>query len=234
MASILKEEEALLEELTKEKATKAVVEVNRQPFLKRSTLSSLPLALQRRVVREFLLRLKGDLRDISFRDVESVLSLDKEKEFKLKKNLILKREADMVSLKKRDPPEIEFEHRWRETDSLEIEEVGLIFKGKRMKREKPRRLDFDDSKVAFLDRAKLRFPLVVRNRRQGDRYQPLGAPGKKKLKEIMRAKGIPVSERGRRPVFLSGEEIAWVLGLPVSEKFKVVPKTKEIFVIEKS
>jgi tRNA(Ile)-lysidine synthase len=47
----------------------------------------------------------------------------------------------------------------------------------------------------------------------------------------MRAKGIPQRERDRYPVFLSGNEIVWVLGLPVSEKFKVTPNTREVFVI---
>ena len=80
--------------------------------------------------------------------------------------------------------------------------------------------------------AKLRFPLLIRNRRRGDRYQPLGAPGQKKLKEIMRAKGIPLSEREKRPVFLCGEEIVWVLGLPVSEKHKISEKTGKIFTVK--
>jgi tRNA(Ile)-lysidine synthase len=79
----------------------------------------------------------------------------------------------------------------------------------------------------------LKFPLLVRNRSEGDRYQPLGAPGQKKLKEIMRAKGIPLSERERRPVFLSEDKIIWILGLPVSEKFKVEEGTSDIFAIKK-
>jgi tRNA(Ile)-lysidine synthase len=84
---------------------------------------------------------------------------------------------------------------------------------------------------AYLDLDKLQFPLHVRNRQDGDRYQPLGSPGRKKLKEIMRAKNIPRPERGRNPVFLSGDEIVWVLGLPVSEKHKITPKTRTAFVV---
>ncbi|NOR21811.1 MAG: tRNA lysidine(34) synthetase TilS, partial [Candidatus Aminicenantes bacterium] len=85
----------------------------------------------------------------------------------------------------------------------------------------------------FLDLGKLKLPLLVRNRSEGDRYQPLGAPGQKKLKEIMRAKGIPLSERERLPVFLSGDKIIWILGLPVSKKFKVEKGTSDIFAIKK-
>jgi tRNA(Ile)-lysidine synthase len=49
----------------------------------------------------------------------------------------------------------------------------------------------------------------------------------------MRAKGIPLSERERRPVFLSRGEIVWILGLPVSEKFKVEKGTSNIFALKK-
>jgi tRNA(Ile)-lysidine synthase len=59
----------------------------------------------------------------------------------------------------------------------------------------------------------------------------LGAPGHKKLKEILRAKDIPLTEREKIPVFLSGDEIVWVLGLPVAEKFKISDKTKEVLVL---
>jgi tRNA(Ile)-lysidine synthase len=59
----------------------------------------------------------------------------------------------------------------------------------------------------------------------------LGAPGHKKLKEIMRAKSIPLIEREKKPVFLSENEIVWVLGLPVAERFKVSDRTKEVLVL---
>jgi len=47
----------------------------------------------------------------------------------------------------------------------------------------------------------------------------------------MRAKNIPQPERDRHPVFLSGDEIVWVLGLPVSEKYKITPETNKVFVV---
>lgn len=233
IAFILQEEEALLDELGKKKAQKAIIQTSNQALLEWKSLSSLPLALQRRVVREFMLRLKGDLRDVSFKDVESVLGLGKGKEFQLGKDLILQRQGEFVSLKKRASPKARYEYSWSARGLLEIKELGLSFRGRRMEKKDIGALDFNDERKAFIDRAKLRFPLLIRNRKEGDRYQSLGAPGKKKLKEIMRAKGIPTPERGRRPVFLSGREIVWVLGLPVGEKFKIDKTTKDIFVIEK-
>ncbi len=231
IASIIREEDSLLEKITQEKAQRAVLKKDNRISLQIESVSSLPRSLARRVVRDFISELRGNLRGISFEDVESVLSLGEGKEFPLKKDLVLRREKSQIFLKKESPP-IRYEYKWEGKGSLEIKELKLKFEGKKIKRRNSFRLDFDDQTRAFLDLGKLKFPLLVRNRREGDRYQPLGAPGQKKLKEIMRAKGIPLSERESRPVFLSGEEIVWILGLPVSERFKVEARSGGIFAIK--
>jgi tRNA(Ile)-lysidine synthase len=118
-----------------------------------------------------------------------------------------------------------------ENQILDIGELGMRFVGTRQENLKFSSMRTDNYIEAYLDLDKLQFPLHVRNRQDGDRYQPLGSPGRKKLKEIMRAKNIPHPERDRHPVFLSGDEIVWVLGLPVSEKHKITPKTRTAFVV---
>jgi len=233
IASIIREEDNFLEKIAQEKTKKAVSKKNNRISLEVKPLSSLPRALARRVVRDFISELRGNLRAISFEDVESVLSLREGKEFPLRKDHVLRREKDQIFLKSKISPKIRYEYRWEGQAPLEIKELKLKFEGKKIKRGKSLPHDFDDQTRAFLDLGKLKFPLMVRDRREGDRYQPLGAPGQKKLKEIMRAKGIPLSERERRPVFLSGDKIAWILGLPVSEKFKVEEGTSDIFAIKK-
>jgi len=92
---------------------------------------------------------------------------------------------------------------------------------------------YDDKKRALLDATSLKFPLIVRSRLPGDKYRPLGAPGTKKLKEILRAKGIPQAERDTLPVFLSGDKIVWVPGLPVAERCKLKPRTSSVLLIQK-
>jgi tRNA(Ile)-lysidine synthase len=176
---------------------------------------------------------KGDLRGISFSDVEAVLELGEGKECHLQKDLILRREGGVVFLKEEARPKIEYEKVWNGRSILEIKELSLKFEGKKRKNSNSLPLEVDDEREAFLDGEKLKFPLLVRNRKQGDKYQPLGAPGKKKLKEIMRAKRIPLSDREKRPVFLGENDIVWVVGLPVSESYKVKKNTNVIFMIRK-
>lgn len=232
MAAIIREEDRLLDELTREKARKAIVGKSSDISLDLRALSSLPRALSRRVIREFIASLRGNLRKISFEDVESVLALAAGREYSLKERLVLRREGNRIFLKKAVQPE-DYEYRWSGEEPLEIKSLSLSFTGKKLRKEKASSLGFDDRTQACLDLKKLKFPLLVRNRREGDRYRPLGAPGQKKVKEIMRARGIPLSEREKHPVFASGGEIVWILGLPVSDRFKIKEGTADIFQIKK-
>jgi tRNA(Ile)-lysidine synthase len=232
LAAIIREEDDWLESLAEERARQALRSRNGRTLLDARVLSSFPPGLARRVVRIFLGRAKGDLRRITFKDIESIRSLADQKEIHLPGRLTLRREKDEIFLEPPLRPPVRYEYVWDGEKNLAVQELNLQFSGTRKSGWKKRNLRFDNERRAYLDAAKLRFPLLVRNRRAGDRYQPLGAPGRKKLKEIMRARGIPVSERERQPVFLSGDRIVWVLGLPVAEAFKVTSRTKEIFIIE--
>ena len=122
-----------------------------------------------------------------------------------------------------------YAYAWDGTSPLVIEELNLVIEAEKIKR--PRSFVFDDEAKAYLDGENIKFPLQVRSRREGDRYQSLGAPGHKKLKEIMRAKSIPLEEREKKPVFISGDEIIWILGFPVAEKFRIREKTKKVVVL---
>ena len=80
-----------------------------------------------------------------------------------------------------------------------------------------------EKRVAFLDREKTAPPLTVRNRREGDRFFPLGAPGEQKLHDFFINRKVPLAERNDLPLLVSGERIAWVGGVEISDKFKLDP-----------
>jgi tRNA(Ile)-lysidine synthase len=62
---------------------------------------------------------------------------------------------------------------------------------------------------------------TVRNRRNGDRFQPLGLPRPKKLKDFLIDRKIAAELRDRLPLLVWNGEIVWVAGVEVSERFKV-------------
>ncbi|MFQ5721843.1 MAG: tRNA lysidine(34) synthetase TilS [Candidatus Aminicenantales bacterium] len=234
LASIWQEEETLLEKMTEAQAQNAFIKTkDGQLKLSGKHLDQLPLAFQRRLVRSFIQKLKGNLLDISSKNIETVLDLKEGKEIHLKKDLILRREEGIIDLKPKKSPEVKYQYRWSDQNIIEIKEIGLRFEAKELEASKVTSFNFNDKLNAYLDKSKLKFPLLIRNRKPGDSYQPLGAPGRKKLKEIMRAKHIPLSERDKLPVFLSQDRIIWVYGLPVSEGYKVKPQTRRILLIKK-
>jgi tRNA(Ile)-lysidine synthetase-like protein len=62
---------------------------------------------------------------------------------------------------------------------------------------------------------------TIRNRRPGDRFQPLGMAKAKKLKDFLIDRKIAVDLRDRLPLLVWNDEIVWVAGVEVSERFKV-------------
>jgi tRNA(Ile)-lysidine synthetase-like protein len=62
---------------------------------------------------------------------------------------------------------------------------------------------------------------TVRNRRPGDRFQPLGMDRPKKLKDFFIDRKIDADVRDRLPLLVWNGEIVWIPGVEVSERFKV-------------
>ena len=62
---------------------------------------------------------------------------------------------------------------------------------------------------------------TIRNRRQGDKFQPLGMSHQKKLKDFLIDRKIPVESRDRIPLLVWRGNIVCVTGVEVSEAFKV-------------
>ena len=226
IVNILQEEEKILGKWASGEAEKLIFSDGEKISLDFHYLQALPEGLARRVVREFIQRIKGDLRGISFEDVDAFLRLEEGKCLQLTGKILLKRENNFVFRASRLSKKMVYSYEWDGSSPLIIDELGLTIEASRMKR--PLSFDFDDNARAYLEGETVPFPLRIRNRREGDRYRPLGAPGRKKIKEIMRAKSIPSAEREKMPVFLAGEEIIWALGLPVAEKYKISDKTKDV------
>ena len=84
----------------------------------------------------------------------------------------------------------------------------------------------DGTFEAMLDYSEIQLPLIVRNRRQGDRFQPHGMHGTKKIKDFFMDIKVPGSERNRIPMLVYGDEILWVIGFTTNERFKIQPQTQ--------
>jgi tRNA(Ile)-lysidine synthetase-like protein len=84
---------------------------------------------------------------------------------------------------------------------------------------------------ALLDGARLAGTLTARPPRPGDRIQPLGMGGHRKLQDLLTDRKAPRSTRRRLPVICDAEKIVWVAGYCVSEAAKVTGATKEALLL---
>ena len=82
--------------------------------------------------------------------------------------------------------------------------------------------------TAYLDLDKTGDKLVVRSRKPGDRFQPLGMGQPKKLNEFMIDAKIPQAWRRRIPLVCSPQHIIWIVGWHIDDRVKVTEETKQI------
>ncbi len=85
-----------------------------------------------------------------------------------------------------------------------------------------------------MDAGAVQWPISLRLWKKGDRFRPLGLGGSKKLQDFFVDCKIPRHERGRVVLLCDREKICWVMGYRLDDRVKVTAQTKEILVIEKS
>lgn len=71
-------------------------------------------------------------------------------------------------------------------------------------------------------------PLILRSRLPGDRFRPLGAPGSRKVQDLMVDRKVPRPLRDGVPILADREGILWVCGLAVAERAKVTAESANI------
>ena len=87
-------------------------------------------------------------------------------------------------------------------------------------------------------RAALDLPLApgdlvtVRNRRAGDRVQPLGCAHRRRLKDLLIDRRVPRGRRDRLPLLCVGEQVAWVPGVTVHHPWRLRPASRWAWVAE--
>ncbi len=89
------------------------------------------------------------------------------------------------------------------------------------------------AEMAYLDLEQLHFPLTLRKWKKGDTISPLGMRNKsKKISDILIDLKIPRSQKENIYVLESKDEIVWLVGIRISELFKINENTQNAFILE--
>ncbi len=86
--------------------------------------------------------------------------------------------------------------------------------------------------IQYFDYNKIEGDIILRNRREGDKFTPLGMVGNKKLKDLFIDLKVSKDKRDDVPIICFGDKIGWIVGYRISELFKVDKNTRNILVIK--
>ena len=82
-----------------------------------------------------------------------------------------------------------------------------------------------------LDASKLCYPLQIRHWQEGDSFYPLGMDQKKKLSDYFINNKLSLVEKEKIWILLSDNEIVWIIGMRLDNRFRITDNTEEILEI---
>ena len=234
LASILRREEDFLNSQV-DRAFQDLVQGQKTDRITLSApgLARLHPALLRRVVRQAVWSIRGDLKRLGHDHVEAVVPLARgplpSGRLDLPNGVQVVRDRDDVIFSV-GPPESRprFEYHVAGPGTTLIREINTRL---RLSVCDPHGVGVTSGHPptrAFLDLEAAPFPLTVRSMKRGDRFRPLGMSGSQKLKAFFINRKVSRSERHRCALLLSGHTIVWVGGYRIDDSAKVTEKTKRV------
>ncbi len=187
-------------------------------------------ALQAALIRMFIEERIGSLRTIGRRHAEAVRRLclhgPVNGTLDLPRGIRMEREYEKLMLRgtRRNDRSSGFRVVLGSTGTTVISEAGFVFEASHVEQ---CAVELPASKwEALFDAGEIGDGLMVRNFLPGDRIQPIGMRGHRKVKDIFIDGRIPRAERKSFPVVECGGEIVWLPGLARSGKATVGETTK--------
>jgi tRNA(Ile)-lysidine synthase len=229
-AELIREEDELLDAL----AQAALGETRSAKGMDRNLLLKYGRAMQRRLLRLWTEETRGHLRGLDFQHVEALLDLIRagppQSRLAIPGGWELVREYETLRLEKRSRGLKRqcacYSYDLRVGEDLHIREAGLRIAARQILPPLPSPpVDLMD---VFFDSALFASKLTMRNFRPGDRFQPLGMRGHKKVKDFFIEKKIPLPVRASLPFLVLGDEVIWIPGYGRSELGKVTARTEVI------
>ncbi|WIF95661.1 tRNA lysidine(34) synthetase TilS [Caminicella sporogenes] len=232
-ADILRDDRDYLNKMTNEIFNEISQICNNGISLDTNKFRTLHISMQRRVIRKAIEKLKGNLKEIGLVHIEKVIELVKNYKVGLRSDLpghiIVELGYNSINVKKQNEKIQsrlgEFEYSIKIGESVYIKELNSIVESSIISKED---ICFCGKNMIFIDMDKVKGDLIIRNRKNGDRFVPLGMKGSKKLKDFFIDKKVPKDYRDRIPIVCDEQGIIWVVGYRMSEKYKINSDTVKV------
>lgn len=216
LASIAKENNLYLEDIINDK----YINIVKSNTIDREGFNELNHYEKTLVLRKFLRENLNYLNNISKDNIEdmiNLISLDSGKKYDIDGKHYLANDFDKTIFKKLDINELS-------------EEISLDFKLDKVYNIYGSKFKFvlSDKILSkkYLDYDLLTGKLSLRNRRSGDRFNPFGMKGSKKIKDYFVDKKVSSDDRSKVLFLMNDDDIAYVVGHDIADKYRARSKTK--------
>lgn len=89
-----------------------------------------------------------------------------------------------------------------------------------------------DPRFAFLDADQIQWPMTIRFFQPGDRFRPLGMKGAQTVGNFLTNQKVTLAARRTAAVLLSGDQVIWLIGYRLDDRFRITSQTRKILKIE--
>ncbi len=221
---------SFLDEVTDQQYERAVKRVeDEEIFLSKDVLADLPEAIQYRIFNKAVSILDPNV-EIDFyhwNEIRKAMNDQTHFQISLPEDMVITFERKEVQITKKIlEPAAAYQYELRPSERVFVKEMNMNFSCEVFDK-RIYKLKKDDKRYEIFDYDKIKFPLLIRNRRQGDAFQPLGMSGRKKLKDYFIDRKVPAREKGTLPLFISNTKVIWVYGLGISNEVAVTDRTRK-------
>ncbi len=206
-------------------------------------LKEVPQILQQIIIKEAVVRLNIPLKKLSYKNYKNILRILNYQKTSVnnvvKGYLNIKIEDDKLHLSKtkyyvEEGPilketviKIPGETKLVETKyivKMDIREIenGFLEEFKRSRTKYDEAVDFD----------KISVPLMIRTRRPGDKFWPLGSPGIQKVKDFFINNKIPLLERDTVPIVTMCGQPIWIVGFRIDDRIRITKETRRLLIMK--
>jgi tRNA(Ile)-lysidine synthase len=230
-AHIAADDIAFLEQTAYRYYRKIATKQNAAVVFDKKDLIKLPVAIQRLILRQAIEDVVGTLKDIEARHIEEIVALMSKpagKQINLPYGLFFVNDYERFLLGHQLD---EFSPLTVLNGEYQLNIPGLtVIPGWHISTDiiDESVMNNNDRLTAYFDYERVGNRLLVRSRKTGDRFQPLGMDAEKRVGRFMIDARIPQLWRQRVPIVCAEGQIIWLVGYRIDERVKVIGNTERI------
>jgi tRNA(Ile)-lysidine synthase len=236
MAEILRPEDEFIRKQVAHALKSSVIERQQDRILlKIADINKLHPAIRCRLFKTLLESLSPAKNGFSFIHIKSLDNLAQKCEsgkiIVLPLEIEARREYDNLILERKKicSKQMKYEYTMNIPGSLYVKERKLTVRSELTTKENS---DFSGKNEVYLDLDKIKQPVIIRNRRDGDWFQPLGMQGRQKIKTFFIDHKIPRCERNEIILLVDRLSVIWIENMHLNDRVKITAETKNVLKLD--